>query len=326
MNQSGIARMMGVATLAAFAALAQPASAQTYERVLAGIRLNSSASAVLAKFGNPNEVVIGEIGVRAAPNAAAAAAQNNAAASGAQGAGGAFGGGLPNLGGGGRGRFGGGEGGAPFSGSGGGSPFSGGGSPFGQGGPGASGGAPFGGGGGSPFGGGGRGEEDGGGGGGSPFGGGGSPFGGGGSPFGGGGAPFGGGGRGASGGVSQFGQTVSPVTLQQEVTWIYYKKFNNNQVAYEFLIGANGQVSQIRVSGYGGGNIVTKRGIGLGSTYRQVIRSYGYPEDHTQVGRILVTSYRNKAHVSFQMLNERTATDPLSSGNKVIAITIATVE
>ena len=110
------------------------------------------------------------------------------------------------------------------------------------------------------------------------------------------------------------------------MTWIYYRKFNNNQVAYEFLIGPNGNVSQIRVSGYSGGDIYTKRGVGLGSTYRTVLKAYGYPEDHQQVGRILVTSYRNKAHLSLQFLNERSATNPLDSGNKVIAITIATVE
>jgi hypothetical protein len=127
------------------------------------------------------------------------------------------------------------------------------------------------------------------------------------------------------GGVGQFGQTVSTLARQQEVTWIYNRKIKNNLVSYEFLIGPGGNVSQIRVSGYTGGDSRTKRGVSLGSTYKQVVALYGYPEEHYQVGRILVASYRNRNHVQFQFLNNRSL-DPMSPGNKVVAITIATVE
>jgi hypothetical protein len=134
-------------------------------------------------------------------------------------------------------------------------------------------------------------------------------------------------GRGNTGGaVGSFGQVISTLAPEQEVTWVYYRKVNNNQIAYEFLIGPNGNVSQIRVSGYKGGNATTNRKIVLGSTYQDVVRAYGYPEEHYQVGNILVCSYRKNAHVQFQFLNERGLANPQQGGNKVIAITIATVE
>jgi hypothetical protein len=110
------------------------------------------------------------------------------------------------------------------------------------------------------------------------------------------------------------------------VTWIYNRKINNNLVSYEFLIGPSGQVVQIRVSGYYGGNSRTRRGVALGSTYKDVVQKYGYPEEHYQVGRILVASYRGRAHAQFQFLMDRPQSNPMATGNKVVAITIATVE
>jgi hypothetical protein len=76
-------------------------------------------------------------------------------------------------------------------------------------------------------------------------------------------------------------------------------------------------VIQIKVIGYGGKGVPvrTSRGIGLGSSYAQVQQKYGYPEEFQQVGPILVASYRNRAHASFQFLNGR-----------VIAMTIASIE
>jgi hypothetical protein len=277
--------------------LARPASAQEIERMLAGVRLGTRSTSVLAKYGNPNDVVIGDIGIRQAPPSAAGAATA---------AGGPGSGSLPGLPG----------SGYPGSPPGGGFPgsgssgypgsqvsaaaspiapnFPGGGSAY----PGAQGGFP---GGGSPM------SEVGGG-------------------FPGSGSPSGYPGAGGPGGAGGFGQTVSPLAHEQEVTWVYNRKVGNNVVSYEFLIGPSGDVSQIRVSGYGGGNTKTRRGIMLGSTYKDVVRTYGYPEDHQQVGSVLVASYKQRAHVSFQFLNQSGNTNAFSSGNKIIAITIATTD
>jgi len=145
-----------------------------------------------------------------------------------------------------------------------------------------------------------------------------------GNPFG----PSGEGGErgGSAAGAGGFGQTISPLANEQEVTWVYNRKVGNNVVSYEFLIGPSGNVSQIRVSGYAGGGTKTARSIGLGATYKDVVRIYGYPEDQQQVGNVLIGSYKQRAHVSFQFLNQSGQTDSYHSGYKVIAITIAQVD
>jgi hypothetical protein len=288
---------------------ATQAAAPTYERSLAGIRLSSTSKAVLARFGNPNEIVIGDVGIRQGPNTGQNAAGGGAPGGpgGPGGFPGAPGGGgpgtLPSLGNpGGFGSpsgFGSPDGGDPGAGAPGGFPGAPGGFP----------GAP------SGFG--------------AP--GGGFP----GADEGGrGGFPGGGGLGSAAGGpsVGAFGQTQSTFARQQEVTWIYNRKFTDKKgaqqlVSYEFLIGPSGYVSQIRVTGYTGGNAKTSRGITLGSTYRDVVRVYGYPEEHAVYGTTLVASYRKRAHLSFQFLNDRVIkNNVINPGNKVIGITIATVE
>ena len=288
---------------AALFASAGQAHAQDIERVLAGIRLNSKSSTVLAKYSNPNQVVIGDAGVGGFAPGGGAAGQGDPGGGGDPRGGDPRGGGLPSLSGGGgrsgpptRGGFGG--GGGPVAGPPGG--FRGGGGPQ-SGPPGGFGGGGFGG----------TADGDGGGFGGPPGGfGGGDPRGGG----------------NAGGGVGGFGNTVSTLAQQQEVTWVYNRKVKNDLVSYNFLIGPNGNVIQIRVAGYSDSATKTKRGIGLGSTYKDVVKAYGYPEEHARYGRVLVASYRSRAHVSFQFLNQTPQSNPFASGNKVIAITIATVE
>jgi hypothetical protein len=313
------ARFCGAAlAVVSVSTVARPASAQDIERVLAGIRLGSRSGSVLAKFGNPNEVVIGDVGIRAVNTPGQ---QGQAGQGGPGGFGGGRddgSGGLPGVSGapgfpgapGGVGAFGmpgnipGGPGGGPPGGFGG--PPAG----FGGGPPGGFSGPPAGFGGGPP--------------GGFPGAPGGSPYGSGGgigSPEDGPGGP---GGAGAS--VGAFGNTQSTLARQQEVTWIYNRKVGNNVVSYEFLIGPSGNVSQITVTGYSGGGVKTKRGVGLGATYKDVVRAYGYPEEHFQIGRVLVADYRKRAHARFQFYTQPGQANPLAGGNKVIGITIATVE
>ncbi|MES2463392.1 MAG: hypothetical protein V4671_22695 [Armatimonadota bacterium] len=280
---------------------ATQAAAPAYEKSLAGIRLSTTSKSVLARYGNPNEIVIGDVGIRQGPNNG----QGQPGSDPNGGPGGPGSSSLPPLGNpGGFGSPGGfsPDGGPPGDVGGGKSPGF----------PGSPGGFP-----GAP------------GGFGAP--GGGFP---GGDESGRGGFPGGGGlGSGAGGpAVGAFGQTQSTFARQQEVTWIYNRKFTDKKgaqqlVSYEFLIGPSGIVSQIRVTGYTGGNTKTSKGIGLGSTYRDVVRVYGYPEEHAVYGTTLVASYRNRAHISFQFLNDRVIkNNVINPGNKVIGITIATVE
>ncbi len=300
-------------TIGATALVAQSASAQRdgYERVLAGIRLNTSAKDVLRKFGNPNQIIIGDVGMRAP----------------AQGGGGAPGG-IP--------------GGGPPGGFGSSGPPPG---MMGQGPGGNLPGGPNKGGGMS----GGSSMMSGGGGGGGPMmssRGGGSLDGGDGPPAMGGGPPAGfgssgpssGGGFGGQGmmggggpGMGPFGQTTSTAARQQEVTWIYNRKFkdikgNTNVVSYEFLIGPGGRISQIRVLGYYSKGTRTQRGVVLGSTYKDLVRLYGYPEEHIVNNGVLIASYKNKAHAQFQLIQSKPGADPSLQNYKIIAITIASVE
>lgn len=293
---AGLAALVAAGTVIALPSQTAQAQADQYERVLAGIRLNSKATSVLRAYGNPNDVVVGDVGIREAP---AGAGQGGTQA----GTGGGLGAPI-----GGRGALG-----APsgppagFGGGRSGSPAGFGGAPSGFGGPPAGFGGPP-----------------------ASFGGEGDPRGGGssfpGAPggFPGGGFPGAGGGGGSTG---QFGQTVSNLTPQQETTWIYNRKAGKDVVSYEFLVGQGGAVTQIRTIGYAGGNIKTKKGVQLGTTYRDVVLRYGVPEEQFRVGRSLIASYKNRNHVLFQFLNQRgRQEDPYSAGNKVIAITIASVE
>lgn len=241
-------RATGAAALLASLVVTTPAQAQqNIERVLAGIRLNTSAKSVLSKFGNPTQIVVGDVGTRLPGNRAQGTAAGQPGGGGIEGSPGA-----PGV--------------SPF-------PVSPGGLP--------------------PLG--------------NSFG---SPFGGAPVP-----PPEGeGGGAVAPGGNTQYGNTLSTLARNQEVTWIYDRP---GGTSYEFLIGPDGRVIQIKAIGYGnrGPNVRTAKGAGLGTPYVTVVQRYGYPEEHQQVGPILVASYRNRAHASFQFLN-----------NRCIAVTIASTE
>ena len=259
----------GAGTLAVLNNTALPALAQArrggIERVLVGIRLNTSAKNVLARYGNPNEVIVGEVGVRLPGGSGGAAAGSSAAGAG----------------------FGPAGEGATLGGGGG---YPGGGQPSGY--PG-SGGGKLGVGGGSGLG---EGATPGG-----SFGGSSSP----GAGFGGfGGAPGAAAGGGTST-FGQTTSTLSRQQEVTWIYNRQYPPKTGNVVSYEFLISPRGQVSQIRALGYKGGSVRTVRGIGLGATYQQVIAKYGYPELHQQVGPVLVMDYRAKSHAEFQLMNNK---------------------
>ena len=56
--------LTSVMTAMSFSAPSVTAQSKDLERTLAGVRLNASSRTVLSKFGNPNEIYIGDIGVR----------------------------------------------------------------------------------------------------------------------------------------------------------------------------------------------------------------------------------------------------------------------
>ena len=357
--------IIGFMTVMSINAPTVVAQSKDLERSLAGVRLNASSRTVLTKFGNPNEIYIGDIGVRLPGS--------GAQGTGGQGmAGSEFGGGMPSgpsagMGSGmagmrgGSGASGGMMGGMGGMGGGGSGPGMGGGMPAGMrgsrgGGGGTAPGMMGGGGGkmGSMGGGAGRNADDGDGGTlgapGGMMGGKGGGMMGGGMMGGMGGGMMGGGMMGGMGGgmmgggdgggaVGAFGRTQSTVARQQEVTWVYNRttkdaKGQSTAVSYEFLINPSGAISQIRCLGYHSPTkstanvptIVTQKGVRLGSSYVEVLRAYGQPEEYEKAeGNILILSYPKK-HVQFQLINQKEQADPTKAAYRVISLTIATIE
>ena len=335
-------KAFGLGGVALIVAGIHPAQAQKdgIERSLAGIRINSSAKSILNSFGNPNDIQIGDVAIRP-PSPSGGGQQGGNAGMGMAG----MDGGMPGMSGspgmqgsmGGPGK-GGMMGGGPSMGGMSGGPSMGGMS----GGPsmgGMSGGPSMGGmqgrgGGGPSMGGmsqGSMGGMQGRGGGGLKAGGdldgmmAGAGSGGG----------FGGGMNGGGGGIGPFGQTTSSSTIQQEVTWSYSRKAldakkQKQAIGYDFLISPEGKVSQIRITGYvprTSGDRSSK-GITLGSTYKDLVKTYGAPKSVMKSGELLVCSYP-KQHIEFQLMNMKYVNgtpDPFTGIYKVVAIQINATE
>ena len=357
--------LTSVMTAMSFNAPSVTAQSKDLERTLAGVRLNASSRTVLSKFGNPNEIYIGDIGVRI-PGTDAQQGGGMGMGMGDEGGmmggagmmGGMMGSSGPSMGGmgGGSGPRGGaagmmGSSGPSMGGMGGGSGPRGGaagmmgssgmmGGMAGMRGGGA--GAASGRMGGMAGGGGGSKMGSMGGGGGSKMGGGdgemGAMGGMGGGMMGGMGGMMGGMGGDTGGAVGAFGRTQSSVARQQEVTWVYNRttkdvKGQTTAISYEFLINPGGSISQIRCLGYHSPikpstqtpSITTQKGIRLGSSYVEILRAYGQPDSYEKSGNILVLSYPKK-HVQFQLINQKEQAEPSKAAYRVIAMTIATVE
>ena len=95
----------------------------------------------------------------------------------------------------------------------------------------------------------------------------------------------------------------------REITWIY--RFSQNRTL-EFIIDPEGRVLQITAVGVEWSGLRTAKGVVLGSTYKQVIMAYGFPESHEKSGIELVTRYADSDRVAFTLV-----------GNQVVSITIA---
>jgi len=356
--------LTSVMTAMSFSAPSVTAQSKDLERTLAGVRLNASSRTVLSKFGNPNEIYIGDIGVRI-PGTGAQQGGGMGMGMGDEGGmmggagmmGGMMGSSGPSMGGmgGGSGPRGGAAGmmsssGPSMGGMGG---MGGGSGPRGgaagmMGSSGMMGGMAGmrGGGAGAAAGrmggmaGGAAGSKMGGGDGemGAMGGMGGGIMGGMGGMMGGMGGMMGGMGGDTGGAVGAFGRTQSSVARQQEVTWVYNRttkdaKGQTTAISYEFLINPGGAISQIRCLGYHSPikpstltpSITTQKGIRLGSSYVEILRAYGQPDSYEKSGNILVLSYPKK-HVQFQLINQKEQAEPTKAAYRVIAMTIATVE
>jgi len=106
------------------------------------------------------------------------------------------------------------------------------------------------------------------------------------------GMPGGGPGAGRTPGVG--GGAAEAVTYTR---WIY--KRNNNQ--YAFVVDKNGRVLQIEAIGLSSGKVRTKRGVGFGSTFAQIVKDYSNPDGYEIAGDNIMVKYLIKDKVAFKL-------------------------
>lgn len=116
-------------------------------------------------------------------------------------------------------------------------------------------------------------------------------------------------------GLPSVGLRTTPggMMVEQETTLIYERP---GGVIYEFLVNKDGLVVQAKAIGYEdkSGLARTARGIRLGDSYQKVVAAYGWPREHQNLGATLYVSYPNH-HVAFQFYD-----------NKVVSIIVAAME
>jgi hypothetical protein len=116
-------------------------------------------------------------------------------------------------------------------------------------------------------------------------------------------------------GLPSVGLRTTPggMMYEQETTLIYERP---GGVIYEFLVNKDGYVVQAKAIGYEdkSGLARTSRGIKLGDTYQKVVAVYGWPKEHQNMGTTLYVRYPNH-HVAFQFYD-----------NKVVSIIVAAME
>ena len=84
-----------------------------------------------------------------------------------------------------------------------------------------------------------------------------------------------------------------------ELTWIY--RFPKNKTL-EFIVSPDGRVMQIAAYAAEWPNVRTSKGITFGSTYKDLLAKYGFPESHQQVNIQLIARYSDKQRAIFVMV------------------------
>ena len=120
------------------------------------------------------------------------------------------------------------------------------------------------------------------------------------------------GGSGASSGASA--QETDP----GEVTWWYH--YPEQGIHYAFLMNKKGNVIQIQQYGWDASKAVkvkgkmihvknrTRQGIGLGSTFAQILTKYNFSTDGERTGDNMVMRYGNETSIlAFQLVNNKVA-------------------
>ena len=97
---------------------------------------------------------------------------------------------------------------------------------------------------------------------------------------------------------------------EQQITWSYDRP---GGTTIEFIISDKGLIVQITAGGNGNFALAkTSKGVKFGTSYKDVVLKYGFPEGHTKIGKFVRASYADKDHVLFTFMKE-----------KVVGITVA---
>jgi hypothetical protein len=110
---------------------------------------------------------------------------------------------------------------------------------------------------------------------------------------GGGGGKFGGGG-GAGGAGGGGAVATSP---QQYIRWVY----NRDGCRYGFILDKNNRVVQIEAIGLENAKVRTRRGIGFGATFKDIMERYQAPEAYQIAGDTIVMQYLVRDKVAFRL-------------------------
>lgn len=108
--------------------------------------------------------------------------------------------------------------------------------------------------------------------------------------------PPAGGGRGRAGGGGG-GRAAAAATAQQYLRWVYKR----NGCQYGFILDKSNRVVQIEVIGLENKKVHTRRGIGFGDTFKDVMEHYQVPESYQINGDTIVMQYLVRDKVAFRL-------------------------
>ena len=115
-----------------------------------------------------------------------------------------------------------------------------------------------------------------------------------------GGAPPGYGGPGAGGGRTGGGTPPSAGGAAERVTytrWVY----NRQNSKYGFVIDKMGRVVQIEAIGMENKKVTTRRGVGFGATFAELIKKYNQPDGYEIGGDNILVKYLVRQKVAFRL-------------------------
>jgi len=97
--------------------------------------------------------------------------------------------------------------------------------------------------------------------------------------------------------------------------WVY----NRGGSKYGFVIDKWGRVVQIEAVGIQNAKVKTKRGVGFGATFAQIIKKYQTPDGYEIAGDSVTVNFLSKAKVAFHLMRLGEKTPQVVTGIVVAA-------